>query len=353
MERVSTGDRMIENKTQCLMNCPPGLCLIQNSGRGLILGLAGLGNVGGTAAAALRMMPVSTSGISALLLYDKDPMIRERWRLELEAIRTPWRDSHPEIHVSERPEELFQSDIFAFAVSLGVPEPGDDSDVRGRQFKNNARVLTEYASMAKSEKFDGVIGVISDPVEHLCAVMQELMELPSGRIVGLGLGVMFARAVAIAREVSMSEGNFHENGIVYGSHGAEILFLSGPTREKGFDPELSKKVSELTATRNLDIRKTGFKPYIGPALSSAALSISAIATGKPFFGSILSGDIFFGGPLRSRFSASSLGSKIEIFRENIQLCDEAEKMVALSRMALREDFCRRGTLLVKGEAECG
>lgn len=349
---------MLHTEKKCFLQGNSGIALARNCSEGLVLGLAGLGSVGGTAAAGLRMMPVAQSGISKLIIYDRDTSVTQRWRLELEAIRTPWRQEHPEVILAKEPEELFNSDIFAFCVSLGVPEPGDDTDVRKRQLKGNAAILRQYAEMARVRAYPGLFAVISDPVEHLCAVAQEILAFPKGRIIGLGLGVMFARAVAIAAELSAAEGlgrnleSFLEKGLIFGSHGEDVLFLTGPGPESGFDKALSERVSALTATRNLLVRKTGFKPFVGPAFSSAALSLAAIAKGHPFFGSILSGDIFFGGPMRSLLSSNPLEPRILIQAQEVELCREAASLVAGSRGRLREEFCRMGTLVVQNSDGC-
>ena len=54
-------------------------------------------------------------------------------------------------------------------------------------------------------------------------------------------------------------------------------------------------------TANLRVRELGFKPYIAPALSSAAISILELLRGQTHFGAIPIGKAYFG--CRSRFTS--------------------------------------------------
>jgi len=65
---------------------------------------------------------------------------------------------------------------------------------------------------------------------------------------------------------------------------------------------------------NLEVRKTGFKPYIAPALSSGAISIILTLEGKFHYSSNFLGGVFMGAKNRN------LPSGLEI--EKIQMPDE-------------------------------
>ena len=56
----------------------------------------------------------------------------------------------------------------------------------------------------------------------------------------------------------------------------------------------SRELSKLAAEANLSVRALGFKPYIAPALSSAAISILLTMRGADHYGSVALHEIYFG-----------------------------------------------------------
>ena len=83
-------------------------------------------------------------------------------------ISLPWEyDAFPEVHVV-RPEELFDCDVFVFVASRGIPPVGSQvKDVRMYQFENNAKIVKQYARMAREQGFHGLWCAVSDPVDPL------------------------------------------------------------------------------------------------------------------------------------------------------------------------------------------
>ncbi|MFR7744601.1 MAG: hypothetical protein ACLU3I_16060 [Acutalibacteraceae bacterium] len=86
---------------------------------------------------------------------------------------------------------------------------------------------------------------------------------------------------------------------VYGPHGQGLVCANscGPD----YDAVLSARLTEQTRTANLRVRELGFKPYLAPALSSAAVSILRLVRGQEHFGAVPLGGAYFG--CRSRMSA--------------------------------------------------
>lgn len=321
--------------------------------RGVRISIAGLGDVGSTMATALASRPIVESGIESITLYDRDPARTGRWVQELSAIQSPSRESHPSVDSAVDEAALFaSSDIFVFAVSAGVPAPGDDSDVRMRQFEANAPIVDHYARVAAESGFGGVFAVVSDPVEHLCASAARVLGRGAAtRVIGLGLGVMFARAAVMARRLwgAGAAESFRRDGLVYGSHGKILCVLTGPDPARGFDPERSRRLSAEVPFMNLETRRIGFKPFVAPAVSSAALPLMAVArtmagfdipTGAQgpsvFHGSIADAGIFFGGPV--------VWTPEGFINVDFGLCPEAARMAAEARDELREDFSARGLI---------
>ena len=87
---------------------------------------------------------------------------------------------------------------------------------------------------------------------------------------------------------------------------------------RNYDDNLSRELTSLATGANIEIRELGFKPYIAPALSSAAISIILTLHGEWNYGSVYLGDRLNGAFLgiRSRF-------KNECWEyEDIELPDE-------------------------------
>ena len=267
---------------------------------GLRLTLVGLGDVGGTLLTVLKLC----GRFRELRIYDPNEALCRRYELELNQILSP--DGAPLPRVTICPEtELFDCDLFLFAASRGVPPVGSGvQDVRMAQFVRNRDMLKAYARRARDEGFRGLFCQISDPVDQLCrAVFLESNRDADGvfdangllpeQIRGFGLGVMAARAAYYAEKAGM---DFSE-GRVYGPHGADLIVANHP---QAYDPALSRKLTEQTVTANLRVRELGFKPYIAPALSSAAVSLLRLLRGEPCWSAVCLGGAYFG--CRSRMT---------------------------------------------------
>ena len=62
----------------------------------------------------------------------------------------------------------------------------------------------------------------------------------------------------------------------------------------GYDDAVSRRLTDLTRTANLQVRELGFKPYIAPGLSSAAVSILRLLRGEEHYGAVPLGGAYFG-----------------------------------------------------------
>jgi len=87
---------------------------------------------------------------------------------------------------------------------------------------------------------------------------------------------------------------------------------------------LSRELTKLAVEANLEVRKTGFKPYVAPALSSGAISIAHTLEGKWHYSCNYLGGIFMGAKNRN------LPSGLEI--EKTEIHDELFKR-------LKETYC--------------
>ena len=263
---------------------------------GLVLTLVGLGDVGGTALLALKLLGHELSRIQ---IFDPNRAQCARYELELNQVLSPDGKPLPEVVICEE-QDLFACDLFAFTASRGVP--GLDTavqDVRMAQYGANRAMVGAYARMARSAGFTGLFCQISDPVDHLSrSVFLQSNQNEAGeldfagllpeQVQGFGLGVMAARCAYYARQLGLDE----EKLRVYGPHGQGLVCANscGPD----YDAALSSELTEKTRTANLCVRELGFKPYLAPALSSAAVSILRLVRGQAHFGAVPLGGAYFG-----------------------------------------------------------
>ena len=272
---------------------------------GLTATLVGLGDVGGTLLIALKLLGRELSRIA---IYDPNEALCRRYEVELNQVLPPDGVPLPEIAICSQ-ERLFDCDLFLFTASRGVPPVGSDvQDVRMAQFARNREMLAGYARRARETAFGGLFCQISDPVDQLCrAVFLESNRDASGafdaagllpeQVRGFGLGVMAARAAYHAKK----DGIDFSGGRVYGPHGADLIVANHP---QNYDEAISARLTQETVTANLRVRELGFKPYIAPALSSAAVSLLRLVRGEVCCSAIPMGGAYFG--CRSRTTSAGI-----------------------------------------------
>ena len=188
--------------------------------------------------------------------------------------------------------------MFVFCASRGVPPVGSEAvDVRMVQFKGNAELIKGYASMAADYGFKGIFAVVSDPVDQLCATVlnESRGVLAPEQIKGYGLGVMNARALYYSKRYEKFSMYLHE-GRAFGPHGKDLVIANSILN---YDNELSMELTKYAVEANLEVRKTGFKPYIAPALSSGAISIVYTLEGKYHYSSNYLAGVYMGAKNRN------------------------------------------------------
>lgn len=275
--------------------------------RRLKLTLVGLGDVGGTVLTALKLLGRE---IGEIQIFDFNEAQCKRYAMELNQV-LPERegDLQPVITVC-REDQLFDCDLFLFTASRGVPPVGQEQvDVRMAQYEANRAMIAAYARRARAARFMGLFCQISDPVDLLArAVYLESNRGEAGhydwqgllpeQVQGFGLGVMAARARYYAPQLKVDPDDLR----AYGPHGQGLVIAN--RMDAGYDPELSEELSRLTREANLRVRDLGFKPYIAPGLSSAAISILQLVRGEDHYGAVPLGSAWFG--CRSRFTELGL-----------------------------------------------
>ena len=262
--------------------------------------LLALGDVGSMVLTALKLL--GGDCIEELGIYDVNDAVCRRWESELNQAAYPWAyDALPEVVILKE-EELFDCDVFVFCASKGIPPVGSDiKDVRMAQFEANKELISFFAKKARIAGFKGLFAVVSDPVDPLCKAAflasNENMEgqfdgkglLPE-QIQGYGLGVMNARAAYYAKQDARFA-SFLTEGRAYGPHGENLVIANSI---KHYDDALSRELTHLAVEANLRTRELGFKPYVAPAISSAAISILLTLRGEWHYSSNFLGGVYMG-----------------------------------------------------------
>ena len=262
--------------------------------------LLALGDVGSMVLTALKLL--GGDCIEELGIYDVNDAVCRRWESELNQAAYPWAyDALPEVVILKE-EELFDCDVFVFCASKGIPPAGSDiKDVRMAQFEANRELISLFAKKARMDGFKGLFAVVSDPVDPLCKAAflasNENMEgqfdgkglLPE-QIQGYGLGVMNARAAYYAKQDARFA-SFLTEGRAYGPHGEDLVIANSIDH---YDDALSRELTRLAVEANLRTRELGFKPYVAPAISSAAISILLTLRGEWHYSSNFLGGVYMG-----------------------------------------------------------
>lgn len=292
-----------------------------------------IGDVGSTIAMGLKLLGGDT--VDVIGICDINAAATARWEFELNQVTWPWDyDSMPRVEVVPQ-ETLFDCDAFLFVASKAIPAVGSGvQDVRMAQFQANRQLVELYARKARAARFRGLFAVISDPVDPLArAALLASNRDETGRYDGLGLlpqqvqgyglGVMNARAAYYAkRDPRFSR--FLTEGRAFGPHGSGLVIADSVT---DYDDALSQELTELALTANLKMRELGFKPYVAPALSSAALSVLLTLRGAWHYGSVCLGNIFMG--VKNRYTPTGLET------EDLPLPDELYRRLLQTQDILR------------------
>ncbi len=267
--------------------------------------------------------------IETLGIFDMNENVCKRWESELNQAAFPWDyDRMPEVVILKE-EELFQCDMFVFCASKGIPPVGAEvKDVRMVQFEANRGIISIFAKKARESGFQGLFAVVSDPVDPLCkAAFLASNTDESGnfdgkgllpeQVQGYGLGVMNARAAYYAKKEERFS-SFLKEGRAYGPHGQDLVIANSI---EAYDDSLSKELTQLAIDANLRTRDLGFKPYVAPAISSAAISLILTLQGEWHYSSNFLGGVFMGCKNRS----TPWGLEMESLPLPKQLFDRVEK----------------------------
>ena len=263
-----------------------------------------LGDVGATVLLGLRLM--GGDCIEAIGICDINENVLKRYECEMNQMAWPMEyEAMPTVEIVSQ-ENLFDCDVFVFCASKSVPPVGQEGvDVRMVQLEGNRQIVGKVAAQAASEGYGGMFCVVSDPVDPLCraAWLAGDGKLLPEQIQGFGLGVMNARAAYYAKKDPRMT-SFLTEGRAFGPHGADLVIANSI---ENYDEELSLELTKKTVEANLEVRGLGFKPYLAPAISSAAISLILMMRGQWHYSSNFLGGVWMG----SRNRTGEAGLEIE------------------------------------------
>ena len=298
-----------------------------------VIHILAMGDVGSTLLLGLSLL--GGDCIAQIGIYDFNEALCQRWEKEINQISYPMAyDALPPVRVLEK-EELFQCDVFLFCASKGVP-PLDSKvqDVRMAQLEANAEILCPYGVLARETGFQGLFAVVSDPVDPLCQRLWDASNrntdglwdgkgLRPEQIQGYGLGVMNSRAAYFAKQEERFA-SFLTEGRAYGPHGKDLLIVNSIEH---YDPDVSDALTQKAVQANLEIRNLGYKPYVAPAISSAAIAMLLTLRGEWHYSSNFLNGIYLG----SRNRTTVHGVEVEALPLPEVLMRHLERIVEILR----------------------
>ncbi len=308
-----------------------GINGLLSTGEKARVNIIALGDVGTNLLMGLKLLGGDV--ISEIGIYDLNEPQLKRLEIEFNQMHYPpipesSMDEHrrakcvremPVIKIIGSDEELLDCDVLIFCATKSVPEIGAKGDMRMMQLEANLGLVKIFGEKIRKSRdnsnpdeglrlprFDGLVAVVSDPVDQLCKGMLESSGLKPGQVRGFGLGVMAARARYYTNKIACGDGeleiagtkvNVSDNlksaaalypseGRAFGPHGQDLVVANSVDN---YDDDASKLLTGLTVEANLRVRDLGFKPFLAPAISSAALSIILTLRGEWNYGSVYFG----------------------------------------------------------------
>ena len=143
--------------------------------------IVALGDVGTTMLIGLKLL--GSDVIESIGICDIRKENTARLEMEMNQIGYPFEGpALPSVEVVPE-DELFAGDVLIFCASRGIPpvEPGSKTDVRMAQLDANRDIIRHYAGLARNARYQGLVCVVSDPVDNLCAAFLDESGLSHGR----------------------------------------------------------------------------------------------------------------------------------------------------------------------------
>ncbi len=96
-------------------------------------------------------------------------------------------------------------------------------------------------------------------------------------------------------------------GAPFGPHSTEVVVFDDVVNP---DPERSACLTRAAREGNFRLRDLGYLPYVGPAVSSIALTLPPLLAGREVLASVAVDGVFFGAPARLEWGAYPTARRI-------------------------------------------
>ncbi|MBS1796797.1 MAG: L-lactate dehydrogenase [Acidobacteria bacterium] len=229
------------------------------------MAIIGCGHVGATSAFALVL--AGTAG--ELILIDT---ARERLLGEIKDLQHAVPLAHPVFIHQGNYEEAARADIVVIAAGLCTLPDESRLDLLGR----NVGTIREIVGRLKAAGFDGIILMITNPVDILTQIAQEESGLPAHRVIGTGTVLDTARLRAMLSEKLNVEGR-SIHAYIIGEHGESEVATWCAARIGGAPltdfcapncPDFDKMLAALKKTAPDILRHKGYTSFaIGTCVS--------------------------------------------------------------------------------------
>ncbi len=241
----------------------------------------GAGNVGATAAHWIANMELGDC-----VLFDIFGDVAEGKALDLYEAGPPI-GFDARITGSNNPSVIEGADVVV--ISAGVPRRKDPKTgqfpSRDELVKINQQVMEEVSNNIKEYAPDSIVIVVSNPLDAMCHVVQQVTAFPRERIIGQAGALDTARyKTFISMELGVSVEDIH--GIVLGGHGDTMVPLPRHTSVAGIpiteliSQEKLKAIIERTRKGGGEIvGLLGYSGYYAPA-AGVAIMVESILRDK-------------------------------------------------------------------------
>ncbi|WP_283680094.1 L-lactate dehydrogenase [Lentilactobacillus sp. Marseille-Q4993] len=233
------------------------------------IGVIGMGNVGSTAAHYI----VASGYADDLVLIDKreEKVVADAGDFEDAMANLP---THTNITVNDY-SALSDADVIISAIGK-IELQNNDNDDRFAELPFTSTQVKEVAQKIKDSGFHGVIVAITNPVDVITSIYQEITGLPKNKVLGTGTLLDSARMKrAVAQELDIDPRSVV--GYNLGEHGNSQFTAWSTVRVLG------RPITEIAAERNLDLDKLdteartgGFTVFHGKGYTNYGVATAAV-----------------------------------------------------------------------------
>ena len=233
------------------------------------IGVIGMGNVGATAAHYI----VANGFADELVLIDKCSEKVNADALDFEDAMANLK-SHTKIIVNDY-AALKDADVIISAIGKIELQDNQDDD-RFAELPFTRAAAKEVGAKIKAAGFNGIMVVITNPVDVITSIYQEVIGLPKKHVLGTGTLLDSARMKrAVARELKIDPQSVY--GYNLGEHGNSQFTAWSTVRVLGHPiTEIAAKTGLDLAKLDQEAREGGFKVFHGKKYTNYGIATAAV-----------------------------------------------------------------------------